>query len=124
MQAMYCIPLAREDPAAIPVQLESTRETCKESCMQALHHGVPMVILLLLVEQPWNAAQAAAEGFGIHVDLPMPTQPGLVVKKLLPALRQMLKEDSYAIKAQHISRLMQAERWTPIEQAASRLSMC
>lgn len=78
-----------------------------------------MVILLLLVKQPWNAAQAAAQGFGIHVDLPMPTQPAAIVKKLRQALQQMLNDPSDTTKVQHISRLLQAQLWTPVEQAAS-----
>lgn len=78
-----------------------------------------MIILPLLVEQPFNGAQAAALGFGIHVDLAMPVEPAAVVEKLGAALSQLLADGSYAAKARHYSQLMQAERWTPVEQAAS-----
>ena len=77
-----------------------------------------MVILPVVLEQPWNAAQAVAMGYGIHVSIPMPTKPETVVKNLSPALKLMLADESYTIKAKQISQLIQAEHWSRTEQAA------
>ena len=85
--------------------------------MQAAYHGVPLVGMPMLVEQPDNVARAVEKGWGVGITVhPLPK----LAQSLQEALTTVLQVPSFAAKAGRMSQLMKAHRWTPAEVAASR----
>ena len=87
--------------------------------LQSFFHGVPMIVIPLYGEQPWNARQAEHLGAGIGLDIASPIDAQELAQQLSAALANMLATDAYALKAQHVSKLMRKQRWSPMEKAAS-----
>lgn len=87
--------------------------------VQGLYHGVPMIIIPLYVEQPLNANRIENLGAGIALRIASPINAKELAQQLGSAFKRILASDSYAKEAQHISKLMRAQRWTPVQKAAS-----
>ena len=66
-----------------------------------------------------NAQQAAHLGAGVAIPQKFPIRSKVVGPQLAAGLQRVLHEPRIRAAAHRISALMQAERWTPAEQAAS-----
>ena len=86
---------------------------------QSFYHGVPVIVLPIILEQPWHAKQAQHLGAGIDLDVATPINTQELAGKLSAAFSKMLSTDAYLLRARHISMLMRAQRWSPVEKAAS-----
>ncbi|KAL3149969.1 UDP-glycosyltransferase [Trebouxia sp. C0009 RCD-2024] len=84
---------------------------------EAAYHGVPIVGMPLFGEQPDNIAIAKDHGFG----LPVSVHSKNMAADVTNALKRVLREPSFAACAARTSRLMQARRSTPAEDAASAI---
>ena len=95
-----------------------------------------------LTEHPYNAAQAEHKGVGIALSMKFPVkvlahpwqlvhhhilspEPASVVQapvlgpQMEAALKRVLADPGYKQRAERISELMQAQRWSPAEKAAN-----
>ena len=90
--------------------------------MQALWHGVPQLVIPMFFEQPWNGNQVEHMGAGVRVRVQYPIEQHDLGSKLTAALHRVLSSATMHPAAQHISHLMRAERWTPLQKAASELA--
>lgn len=87
--------------------------------VQGLYHGTPMIVIPLYAEQPWHASQVQHLGNGIGLKIPSPITAEVLGQSLSAAFSKILGTDDYLVKAQQISQRMRAERWTPVQKAAS-----
>ena len=92
--------------------------------MQALYHGVVQLVIPLFFEQPWNAEQVEFLGAGLLVRCLYPIQSGDLAAKLTAAIHEAAASTTMHAAAQRISHLMQADRWTAAERAASKSPAC
>lgn len=83
-----------------------------------------MIVIPLYAEQPWHASQVHMLGNGIGLKIPSPITAAALAESLAAAFTKILATDSYLLKAQQISRRMRAERWTPVQKAASMIQLC
>jgi len=81
--------------------------------IKALAHGVPLVCLPLLGDQPANAARAAARGAGVRLGR------GATVDQIRSAIQRVLSEPSFREAANRISTELQGEDGA--ERAAEEL---
>lgn len=85
---------------------------------EASYHGVPLVGMPLLAEQPDNIARAVDRGYALSVSV---KNHDSLAADLHHALAKILAEPGFAISAARVSKLMQAQRGTPAERAADAL---
>ena len=85
------------------------------STLSALAAGVPMVLVPLFADQPFNARRVAELGAAIALD----DEPGSL-PRLEQAARELLSEERYRDRARAISDEIQT--LPPVEQAANALS--
>ncbi|KAK9794958.1 hypothetical protein WJX73_003384 [Symbiochloris irregularis] len=88
---------------------------------EAWYHAVPMIIIPLYGEQPWHAKQVEALGAGLGIHIASPIDIAQLARLLSAAFTKLLATDDYLNTARRYSQLMRAERWTPVEKAASVL---
>ena len=86
--------------------------------LQASYHGVPIVGMAMIGEQPDNLARAVDRGYGLTVSV---KKLDTLAQDLETALRRVFKgEPSFRTNAAWISHIMRAHRLTPAEKAAGR----
>ena len=96
-------------------QLGTGCENPRAPLLQASYHGVPLVGMPLLAEQPDNIARAVDCGYALSVSV---KNHDSLAADLHHALAKILAEPGFAISAARVSKLMQAQRGTPAERAA------
>jgi zeaxanthin glucosyltransferase len=69
------------------------------SAQEALLHGVPLVVLPCMLDQPGNAARVEYHRVGVKEDISQ-----LTAERLIRAVEQLLGEPSYRQRAQEMSR--------------------
>ncbi|XP_019647322.1 PREDICTED: LOW QUALITY PROTEIN: UDP-glucuronosyltransferase 2A1-like [Branchiostoma belcheri] len=79
---------------------------------EALYHGVPMVCLPLIGDQPGNAARVVSRGLGVRLDFNTFT-----TETLYHAIMQVLAKKSYRETAARLSRLHRDQPQSPMERA-------
>ena len=87
------------------------------TALAALAHGLPMVLLPVLADQPWNAERVHDLGAGIVIDQPARTSP---------AANQVRADESYSIAARNIAgeiRTMPSPA-EALDQLTARLPAC
>ncbi|KAL3131772.1 UDP-glycosyltransferase [Trebouxia sp. C0009 RCD-2024] len=85
---------------------------------EASYHGVPIVGMAMIGEQPDNLARAVDRGYGLTVSV---KRLGTLAQDLEQALKRLLGEPSFKTNAERISHMMRAHRLTPAEKAADAL---
>lgn len=88
--------------------------------LQASYHGVPIVGMAMIGEQPDNLARAMDRGYGLTVSV---KRLGTLAQDLEQALKRLLGEASFRTNAERISHIMRAHRLTPVEKAAGKLKL-
>lgn len=88
--------------------------------LQASYHGVPIVGMAMIGEQPDNLARAVDRGYGLTVSVKMLDS---LAQDLEQALKRLLGEPSFKTNAKRISHVMRAHRLTPTEKAAGKLKL-
>lgn len=88
--------------------------------LQASYHGVPIVGMAMIGEQPDNLARAVDRGYGLTVSV---KRLGTLAQDLEQALKRLLGEPSFKTNAERISHMMRAHRLTPAEKAAGKLKL-
>lgn len=83
--------------------------------MQAAYHGVPIVGIPMVADQPDNIVKAVARGFGIMFHR---GRQGINAEELHSALLQILTEPRFKQAAAKISVRMRARKRTPLQEAA------
>ncbi|KAL0023973.1 hypothetical protein WJX77_004925 [Trebouxia sp. C0004] len=85
---------------------------------EASYHGVPIVGMAMLGEQPDNLARAVERGYGLTVSV---KKLDTLAQDLEQGLKRILDEPSFKANAARISHIMRAHRLTPVEKAADAL---
>ncbi|XP_041982834.1 UDP-glucosyltransferase 2-like [Aricia agestis] len=75
------------------------------STIEAIHHGVPVVGIPVIADQHVNMASVVDKGFGIVVDLGEDMADDMEV-----AIKKILGDNSYALKAKELSQLYHDRR--------------
>ena len=85
--------------------------------LQASYHGVPIVGMPLVGEQPDNVARAKDRGYGLSVSV---KKLSTLAKDVEEAIKKVLRDPSFGTNAASVSSIMQAHRLTPAETAAGK----
>lgn len=85
---------------------------------EASYHGVPIVGMALIGEQPDNLARAVDRGYALTVSV---KKLDSLAQDLEKALKRVLGEPSFKANAARISNIMRAHRLRPTEKAADAL---
>ncbi len=88
--------------------------------LQASYHGVPIVGMALVGEQPDNLARAVDRGYGLTVNV---KKLGSLAQDLEKALKRILGDPSFKANAARISNIMRAHRLSPAEKAAGKFEL-
>jgi UDP:flavonoid glycosyltransferase YjiC (YdhE family) len=88
--------------------------------LQASYHGVPIVGMAMIGEQPDNLARAVDRGYGLTVNV---KKLDTLAQDLETALKRILDEPSFKANAARISYIMRAHRLTPVEKAAGKFDL-
>ena len=98
-------------------QNTSLRVSLLATGLQASYHGVPIVGMAMVGEQPDNLARAVDRGYGLTVSV---KKLGSLTQDLEKALKRILNEPSFRANAAKISHTMRAHRLKPAEKAAGK----
>lgn len=98
----------------LPV-MQPSRDHGGLGLLQAAYHGVPIVGIPMVADQPDNIVKAVARGFGIMFHR---GKQGINGEELHDALLQILTEPRFKEAAAKISVRMRARKRTPLQEAA------
>ena len=88
--------------------------------LQASYHGVPIVGMAVIGEQPDNLARAVDRGYALTVSV---KKLDSLAQDLEKALKRVLGEPSFKANAARISNIMRAHRLRPTEKAAGKFEL-
>lgn len=79
---------------------------------ETAYHGVPVVMLPVFCDQDSISAKAAADGYGLSLEL-----SDLTTDKLVGAVRKLIDDPQYKTVAERVQRLIKDQEASPLEKA-------
>lgn len=83
------------------------------SVLEAVHHGKPMIVLPIDIDQPANAVAVATKGYGIHLDL-----IDFTAQQLLESITKVVSEPEFTEQVLKASAVLKDKKESPAERVS------